>query len=292
MLSISFCCFLLQLVAYKPSDRLSARDALNHRWFETAPDTPAATDVIGTVTRSVAGTVTKTVGTVSTTVSNTLENSVAGKMVGTITASMEEALIHSDQGGLTEAQLAEEFGYTKSAPVAPRNQSQTIAWWQERQVELERQRSRMGLNLRRTLRGVRKQFGNGVGNEKRQQGKGSAQVKVKVNGNGFAAAGQNGKAAAGGGSSDSSSSSRSKPLWWIPGLSNNGSSSEDEAEDVPAVGNGVNRKVLAKVVNGNGNGNGNGKKVVAKVQQKSSGNSGGEVGAKVKELLGVFGGRK
>jgi hypothetical protein len=49
---------------------------------------------------------------------------------------LEEALIHSEQGGLTEAWLAEEFGWDKPAPPPPGRgqQRETIAWFMDRQV--------------------------------------------------------------------------------------------------------------------------------------------------------------
>jgi hypothetical protein len=49
---------------------------------------------------------------------------------------LEEALIHSDQQGLTEAWLAEEFGWDKPAPPPPGRgqQRETIAWFMDRQV--------------------------------------------------------------------------------------------------------------------------------------------------------------
>jgi hypothetical protein len=38
------------------------------------------------------------------------------------------------RGSLTETQLRQELGLDQAAPTAPRRASNTIAWWQERQV--------------------------------------------------------------------------------------------------------------------------------------------------------------
>lgn len=46
---------------------------------------------------------------------------------------LEDAFIHSDQQGLTEAFLAQEFGWQKEAPPPPRGR-ETIAWFMDRQV--------------------------------------------------------------------------------------------------------------------------------------------------------------
>lgn len=46
---------------------------------------------------------------------------------------LEDAFIHSDQQGLTEAFLAQEFGWTKEAPPPARGR-ETIAWFMDRQV--------------------------------------------------------------------------------------------------------------------------------------------------------------
>jgi hypothetical protein len=46
---------------------------------------------------------------------------------------LEDAFIHSDQQGLTEAFLAQEFGWQKDAPPSPRGR-ETIAWFMDRQV--------------------------------------------------------------------------------------------------------------------------------------------------------------
>lgn len=48
---------------------------------------------------------------------------------------LQDALIHSDQQGLTEAWLAEEFGYDRPPPpLRGNNQRETIAWFVDRQV--------------------------------------------------------------------------------------------------------------------------------------------------------------
>jgi hypothetical protein len=56
---------------------------------------------------------------------------------------LEEALIHSNQQGLTEAFLAEEFGWDKPAPPPPGRgqQRETIAWFMDRQVRGSRRYS-------------------------------------------------------------------------------------------------------------------------------------------------------
>jgi hypothetical protein len=46
---------------------------------------------------------------------------------------LEDAFIHSDQEGLTEAFLAQEFGWSKEAPPPARGR-ETVAWFMDRQV--------------------------------------------------------------------------------------------------------------------------------------------------------------
>jgi hypothetical protein len=54
---------------------------------------------------------------------------------------LEDAFIHSDQEGLTEAFLAQEFGWQKEAPPPARGR-ETVAWFMDRQVRAERVQSR------------------------------------------------------------------------------------------------------------------------------------------------------
>ncbi|KAG2452996.1 hypothetical protein HYH02_002333 [Chlamydomonas schloesseri] len=124
---------LLRLLAYKPSDRPSAAAVLAHPWLTSAPGRTAS------LQRSLSGSFEATLSTASAATSTAL--TAAGKSLGQAAkdaglASMEEAILKVNQGALTEAQLMEELGLQEPAPVAPREGSQTIAWWQERQSDL------------------------------------------------------------------------------------------------------------------------------------------------------------
>ncbi|KXZ54035.1 hypothetical protein GPECTOR_5g144 [Gonium pectorale] len=256
-----------RLLAYTPTDRPSAAEALQHPWLTSAPGRTAS------LQRSLAGSVEATVSTAAA--ATTAALSSAGRTIGRTAAfaDMEEAILKSQQGALTEAQLMEELGLSERAPVAPREGSQTIAWWQERQNDLRERlverREKLAAQVGNAFSSVR--GGKGVkpaagkaaapparGAEaaaaaaaaaaaKKADGSGKVKVPLILGGAKKAGSGGNGKAAA-------------------PAAAANGNGN---GKVVPAAnGNGNGKAVAAANVNGrsaspapskpNGNGNGNG----------------------------------
>ncbi|KAI8474239.1 MAG: kinase-like domain-containing protein [Monoraphidium minutum] len=136
-----------KLVAYKPSDRLSAAAVLSHPWLAAAPAAEPAPGSTALVRAgAVAGGLSSSVGTVLT---KTAES--VGSAGGSLMSSMEEllppglvedALTASNRGALTEAFLLQEFGDGSGdaprPPAPPRDSRQTIAWWQGREQERAR----------------------------------------------------------------------------------------------------------------------------------------------------------
>ncbi|KAL4422647.1 hypothetical protein ABPG75_008844 [Micractinium tetrahymenae] len=157
---------LCQLIQYDPFNRLSATAALAHPWFGVV--TPAAV-VSGTFA---------TLGRVASKVTESVDDGWLEKQVarnGT-----------REAGGFTEAYLTEE-GFVEESrrredeiPENLANASNTIAWWQSRQAEVQAR-----LNERRAVLGQ-------DGKEPSENGNGKPSDDSKLNGNGKAPA-ENGK---------------------------------------------------------------------------------------------------
>jgi hypothetical protein len=166
-------------------------------------------------------------------------------------------------GGLTEAQLAEEFGYSKPAPSIPNSPRQTIAWWQERQTELTRKREKMSSDSSGSdSSGSSSPAGSPVASP-------AGSIKRRVGG----------KASPAG----------------SPPLSPAGTGAKGGSAKVRVLvnGNGFKAGGAAAAGSGNGNGNGNGaKKRSAAAAPAPAGSSIEGVTTKVKELLGAFAGRR
>jgi len=113
----------LQLVAFKPSERLAAKAALAHPFLAGSS---AAVSTLRTV---------ESVGTAVTRVAEGVTTAVEDVLPGSL---LEEAFTHSMDGALTEAQLAQEFGYSKRGGAPARKSSQTIAWFEDRENEVQR----------------------------------------------------------------------------------------------------------------------------------------------------------
>ncbi|GIM05771.1 hypothetical protein Vretimale_10236 [Volvox reticuliferus] len=227
---------LTKLMSYKPSDRPSAAEALAHPWLTSAPGRAAD------MQRSLTSTVEATVSTAAAATTAALTS--AGRTLGKAAAlaDMEEAILKTQQGALTEAQLMEELGLQEPAPVAPREGSQTIAWWQDRQSELRsrlvERREKLRQQVSSAMSSVR---GGGRGSpvrpaaaSKAADGNGKLKVPLILGGGGAAAKKPAGAAAGGNGK---------------------------VAAAANGNGNGLKRAaspVAGKPSNGNGNGNGNG----------------------------------
>ncbi|WIA41568.1 hypothetical protein OEZ86_008933 [Tetradesmus obliquus] len=188
-----------QLVSYNPSDRPTAGEALLHRWFEQMPV------VAGAATPSGTGSVLVTSSVAAATAVRSISNSV-GSTVGTVgkrvtealpTGLLEEAFIHNSQEGLTEAWLAEEFGWDKPAPPPPGRgqQRETVAWFMDRQSELQRKlaarQAKLVGDVRKTIRGVARKLGSSPSPSSSRPGtpkiKGAAAAAANAaNGNGRA----------------------------------------------------------------------------------------------------------
>lgn len=111
---------LCSLLAYKPSDRPSASEALNNPWLGNK-----------TLASSIANKLAATTGTISLGV-----NSLAP--INELNNLVSEALTKSEKDGmLSEVQLAQELGLEPKTAAMPRQFSQTIAWWQQRDREME-----------------------------------------------------------------------------------------------------------------------------------------------------------
>ncbi|PRW20521.1 Serine threonine- kinase chloroplastic [Chlorella sorokiniana] len=114
---------LCNLIRYEPRQRLSAAAALAHPWFGVVTPTAVISSTVASL----------------------------GKVVSTVTESVDDGWLESrlagngtaDRGGFTEAYLTEE-GFTQEArkrenelPEQLANASNTIAWWQSRQAEVQ-----------------------------------------------------------------------------------------------------------------------------------------------------------
>lgn len=110
----------VKLVQYKAGDRLSAAAALSHPWFDPSPFYAVASQV-ETLTRAAVK--------VTEVDDGWLQRQMARS--GT-----------SEAGGFTEAQLKDELGFMtvagkKELPAELANASATIAWWQQRQSDVQ-----------------------------------------------------------------------------------------------------------------------------------------------------------
>ncbi|EFJ43255.1 hypothetical protein VOLCADRAFT_96564 [Volvox carteri f. nagariensis] len=227
---------LTRLMSYRPTDRPSASEALAHPWLTSAPGRAAS------MQRSLTSSVEATVSTAAAATSAALTS--AGKTLGRAAAlaEMEEAILKTQQGALTEAQLMEELGLQEPAPVAPREGSQTIAWWQERQSDLrsrlverrEKLRQQVSSAITSVRGGAGARGGNGSGSGGRPAGKAAPDAAA-----GAAAAAAAGKAADGSGKIK------------IPMILGGGAAVK---KSTPAAGNGKPGPAVAAAANGNGNG--------------------------------------
>jgi len=105
---------LCSLMAYKPTDRLTAAGALASPFFnENFQPAKQSAKALGNAARSLLP---------SSEVMDAFSATVTGQ----------------SRGSLTEAQLKQELGLEEKAPVAPRGASNTITWWEERQTDLKR----------------------------------------------------------------------------------------------------------------------------------------------------------
>ncbi|KAF6258518.1 kinase-like domain-containing protein [Scenedesmus sp. NREL 46B-D3] len=183
-----------QLVSYNPNDRPTAGEALLHRWLEQMPS------VAGMATPSGTGSVLVTGSVAAATAVRSLSNSV-GSTVGTVgrrvseaipAGLLEEAFTHSKQQGLTEAWLAEEFGWSKAAPPPPGTgpQRETIAWFMNRQSEqlrkLALRPAKFVGDVRRTIRGVARKLGTPGSPSSSRPGSPKVKGAAVANGNGKA----------------------------------------------------------------------------------------------------------
>ncbi|GFR46678.1 hypothetical protein Agub_g8295 [Astrephomene gubernaculifera] len=263
---------LSRLMAYTPADRPSAAEALAHPWLSSAPGRAASRQ--GSLTAAAEA----AVGSAAAATSAALSN--AGRSLGRAAevANMTEAILKTQQGALTEAQLLEELGLQEPAPLAPREGSQTIAWWQQRQGELRarlverRERLRQQVSSAvNSVRGVR-QGGGGGGAGAAGGGSGKAGGGKWGSGEGAAAAGA-AVAAAAAASSGSGKMKLKVPMILggvaaakrapgsggynaAPANNNNGNGNGANGNGKAVASNGNGKYAAAS--NGNGNGNGNG----------------------------------
>eukprot|EP01026_Neomeris_dumetosa_P011371 TRINITY_DN1408_c1_g2_i3.p1 TRINITY_DN1408_c1_g2~~TRINITY_DN1408_c1_g2_i3.p1 ORF type:complete len:362 (+),score=48.19 TRINITY_DN1408_c1_g2_i3:244-1329(+) len=117
---------LCELLQPEPEDRPSAAAAMNHR-FVTGNNALSAIGSLGMISRGV-----------TKSLSNT---PIAEGLQGT----------QKRQGGLTEAQLSQSLGFADPAPTSRRMLTTTVAWWQERQADFNRQADQRKKNLRKNL---------------------------------------------------------------------------------------------------------------------------------------------
>ncbi|GLC41994.1 Serine/threonine-protein kinase STN7, chloroplastic [Pleodorina starrii] len=256
---------LTKLMSYTPTDRPSAAEALAHPWLTSAPGRAA------NMQRSLTSTVEATVSTAAAATTAALTN--AGKSIGRAAAfaDMEEAILKTQQGALTEAQLMEELGLQEPAPVAPREGSQTIAWWQDRQNEL---RSRLVERREKLQQQVSSAMSSVRG------GRGVSPRNANGNGNGLPGGKAAAEAAAAGAAAAANKAAEGSGKIKIPlilsgvaakkpGTGGNGNGKAAPA--AAANGNGVLKRAASPVAgkpsngntNGNGNGNSNGNKLFA-----------------------------
>ncbi|MEW5298591.1 MAG: hypothetical protein WDW36_001696 [Sanguina aurantia] len=108
-----------QLLAFKPQDRLSAAQCLEHRFFSGAPD---GSDLASKTTTAFPGL------------------KMAGQALSKAIRAQGDALgdVVTREGSLSEAQLMEELGDVARAPAYDRDTSKTVAWFQKRQNEASR----------------------------------------------------------------------------------------------------------------------------------------------------------
>lgn len=121
-----------QLVAYNPSERLSAADALKHPWL--SPE--ARPSEAGSAAAALSG-LAEMAESVSSAMSSVGDALLPASMLDD---ALNEAINNTNSQGFTEAQLAQEFGWQRPNPEMPRNASQTIAWFQGRESELARKK--------------------------------------------------------------------------------------------------------------------------------------------------------
>ncbi|GLI62557.1 hypothetical protein VaNZ11_005225 [Volvox africanus] len=249
---------LTRLLSYKPSDRPSASEALAHPWLTSAPGRAAS------MQRSLTSTVEATVSTAAAATSAALTS--AGRTLGKAAAlaDMEEAILKTQQGALTEAQLMEELGLQEPAPVAPREGSQTIAWWQDRQTELRsrlvERREKLRQQVSNAMSSVR---GGGRGSPVRPAGKGAAAAADSA---AAAAAAAANKATDGNGRLKvplilGGGAAAKKPAGAAANGAKPGQAAGKAAAAANGNGNGLKRAaspVAGKPSNGNENGNGDG----------------------------------
>lgn len=285
-----------QLVAYNPDDRPTASQALVHPFIANSPVLPVSVSPSGTGTVMATGATAaasavrslgSTVGTVSKKVAEVLPQGM-----------LEDAFIHSDQQGLTEAFLAQEFGWQKEAPPPPRGR-ETIAWFMDRQGEVQRKlaarQAKLGQDLRRTVRGV---FGGAPPPPSKP---GSNKVKVNrprspANANGKAAAAaaaaapSNGKAAAGMGGLLGGLLGGNKPA-----NGNGKAAGQQQQQGMVQVRVPADLAAAAAKQPSNGNGKAGGKAAAAAPSAPAAAaapeRSKSPVGSKVKELMNVLGRR-
>lgn len=106
---------LCSLMAYKPNDRLSAAEALLSPWLGGRTITSPIASVLAAGTTSL----------------RLNEFAELNNFVG-------DVLKQSDKEGLlSEVTLAQQLGLEDKTPPVPREGSQTIAWWQQREAELK-----------------------------------------------------------------------------------------------------------------------------------------------------------
>ncbi|MEW5308745.1 MAG: hypothetical protein WDW38_000680 [Sanguina aurantia] len=107
------------LLAFKPQDRLSAAQCLEHRFFSGAPD---GSDLASKTTTAFPGL------------------KMAGQALSKAIRAQGDALgdVVTREGSLSEAQLMEELGDVARAPAYDRDTSKTVAWFQKRQNEASR----------------------------------------------------------------------------------------------------------------------------------------------------------
>jgi serine/threonine protein kinase len=110
---------LTKLMAYRPSDRLSAAAALDHPWMEvpgvrssslSSVISTTVSDSLSSIDSEAISSTISTVGTMATSVSDALDS--AGKSVGRAMASdfVEDRITRRSDGALTEVQLRQVGG--------------------------------------------------------------------------------------------------------------------------------------------------------------------------------------
>ncbi len=112
---------LCKLLAFKPTDRPSASEALRHPFLQAEVGQSSAVLGLGSAA--------------SAAMASALESSGVGAAIAEQQRLLDESLMEGAKKGLlTETMLSEKLGIEAEAPRPSRMASSTIAWWQDRKV--------------------------------------------------------------------------------------------------------------------------------------------------------------